>query len=106
MKTECKGKIVLIEAENSLSLPLETGQVVEITAPAASLFKQAVTSLMPPVMGFSIGYILTRFFFPGAGEGIAALAGIILLFTAAFIVFAATRKKSGVKIFTVTKILD
>ena len=106
MKTECKEKNSFIEAENSFSLPLEIGQEVEVTARTASLFNQALIALVPPVISFTLGYLLTRFFFPGAGEGTAAFAGIFFLFLAAFIVYAAAGGKNKTGLFTVTRIIN
>ena len=105
MKTECKGKAGFIEAENSFSLPLEIGQEVEVTARTASLFNQALIALMPPVLSFTLGYLLTRFLFPGTGEGVAAFAGIFFLFLAALIVYAVTGKKNKTELFIVTRII-
>ena len=105
MNQECRGKKGFIEAENPYSLPLEKGQEVEITARAASLLRQALTVILPPAISFAAGYILARFFFPGAGEGAAILVGLILLFTAAFIVYAVTGGKNKTKVFTVTRII-
>ena len=105
MKTECKGKAGFIEAENSLSLPLEIGQEVEVTARTSSLFNQAFIALVPPILSFTLGYLLIRFFFPGAGEGAAAFAGIFLLFLAAFIVYAVTGGKNKTGLYIVTRII-
>jgi len=104
MKEECKA-CGSISAENSLSLSLRAGQTVEVNAPAASVFRQALAALVPPALGFAAGFFLTRLFYPSAGEGAAASMGVIFLFAAAFIVYAVRKRKPPDKAYTVTRIL-
>jgi len=94
-----------IIAENLLSLSLKTGQTVEVSAPRASIFRQALAALIPPALGFTAGFFLTRFFLPNASEGACAAAGVIFLFVAAFIVYMVKKRKPLDKVYTITKIL-
>jgi len=105
MKEEC-GACGIITAKNPLSLSLRAGQTVEVSAPAASIFHQALAALVPPAFGFSAGFFLTRLFLPEAGESACAAAGVILLFASAFIVYAVRKRKPLDKAYTVTRILD
>ena len=94
MHLECKSSGGLITAENPGALPLETGQRVEVEAPGLSLLLQAIIAFLPPILAFITGFFLARQLFPEAGEGAAAFAGIILLFTAAFVVYRVRGKSS------------
>jgi sigma-E factor negative regulatory protein RseC len=105
MKEECKA-CGSISAENPLSLSLKAGQTVEVSAPAASIFRQALAALVPPALGFIAGFLLTRLFLPSAGEGACAAAGVIFLFAAAFIVYAVRKRKPLSKVYTVTRIIE
>jgi len=104
MKEECRA-CGSISAENPLSLSLKAGQTVEVSAPAASVFCQALAALVPPALGFAAGFFLTRLFLPSAGEGACAAVGVIFLFAVAFIVYAARKRNPPGKVYTVTKIL-
>jgi len=104
IKEEC-GPCGII-AENPLSLSLKTGQTVEVSAPGTSIFRQAMAALIPPALGFTAGFFLTRLFLPKASEAACAFAGVIFLFAAAFIVYAVSKRKPLDKAFTVTRIID
>ena len=95
-----------IIAENQLSLTLKTGQTVEVSAPGASIFRQAMAALIPPALGFTAGFFLTHLLLPKASEAACAAAGVVLLFVAAFIVYAIRKRKPLDKAYTVTKILS
>ena len=105
MNLECKSGSGHITAENPVALPLETGQKVEIEAPGISLMQQAIIAFLPPIMAFIVGFFLTRQLFPEAGEGAAAFAGLILLFTAAFVVYMVRKKSNAKSGFYITRIL-
>jgi len=105
IKVEC-GACGGINAENPLSLSLKTGQTVEVSASGASIFRQAITALVPPALGFTAGFFLTRLFLPKASEGASAAAGVIFLFAVAFIVYMVRKRKPLDKAYTVTKIFD
>lgn len=107
MNMECKKGGGFITAENPLALLLETGQMVEVQSPPAITFlTQALMAFLPPIMGFIAGFLLSRFLFPEAGEGVHVFLGIVLLFTAAFIVYMIGRKKPAGKAYTVTRIVE
>jgi positive regulator of sigma E activity len=105
MKEECKS-CGSITAENPLSLSLKTGQTVEVSAPAASVFRQALAALAPPALGFAGGFFLTRLFLQSANEGACAAVGVIFLFAAAFVVYALRKRKPLDKAYTVTRIIE
>jgi positive regulator of sigma E activity len=110
MKEECKacGGIYAdgIYAANPLSLPLKAGLTVEVSAPGLSVFRQALAALIPPAVGFTAGFFLVRLFFTDASEAACAAVGVVLLFVAAFIIYAIRKRKPPEKAFTVTRILD
>jgi len=95
-----------ISAENKTALPLKPGQIVEVYVPGAGVFQQTLIALLPPALGFIIGFVLTRLLFPEAGEGAAGISGVVLLFAAGFIVYLARRKNPAKKECTVTRILE
>jgi len=105
MKEECKA-CGSITAENRLSLSLKAGQTVEVSAPVASVFRQALSALVPPALGFAGGFLLTRLFFPSASEGAYAAVGVIFLFAVAFIVYTVRKRYPISKVFTITRIID
>ena len=104
MNQECKGG-GSITAENTLGLPLKTGQMVEVKAPGAGIFMQALTSFLPPALGFGAGYFLARLLFPKAGEGLFSFVGAIFLFAAAFVVYWVRKKFPAKREYMVTRIL-
>jgi len=95
-----------IIAENPLSLSLKTGQTVEVSAPVTSIFRQAMAALIPPALGFTAGFFLTRLFLPKASEAACVAAGVVLLFAAAFIVYSIKKRTPPGKAFTITRIID
>ena len=105
MNHECKTGNGLLTAENKFGLPIENGQIVEVETEAAALLPQAITALLPPVLGFLTGFILTRLLLPGAGEAVAAFIGLALLFGAARAVYKAKGKKPGETSYTITRII-
>ena len=105
MNLECKSGGGFITAENPKALPLKTGQMVEVAAPGAGIFRQALTAFLPPALGFVAGYTLSRLLFPKAGEGLFAFIGAAFLFIAAFIVYWARKKFPAKREYTVTKIV-
>jgi len=105
MKEECKA-CGSISAENPLSLSLKAGQTVEVSAPTASVFRQALSALVPPALGFAGGFFITRFFLPSAGEGAAAGMGVLFLFASACVIFKLRAKNPAEKGFKVTRIID
>jgi sigma-E factor negative regulatory protein RseC len=105
LKEECKNAGKFITAENPASLPLKTGQTVEVKASGFSILGQAFAFLLPPLLGFFAAYALVRILFPKTGEGAAALTGGVFLFTTAFIVSKAGKIKPPGKLYTVSRII-
>jgi sigma-E factor negative regulatory protein RseC len=104
MNQECRaGKG--ITAENPKALPLQPGQVVEVSAPGIPLLAQALVVLLPPVLGFIAGYAGMRLLFPQTGEAAHAAVGALSLFIAAFIVYFVRRRRPAAKVYVVTKII-
>jgi sigma-E factor negative regulatory protein RseC len=93
MNHECRNAKLFFAADNPKALPLKIGQTVEVKASAVFAPGQALAAFAVPVLSFIAGYILTGFIFPKAGEGAHAGAGVIFLFTAAFIVYRVRKKR-------------
>jgi hypothetical protein len=104
MKEECRACGGIL-AENPLSLSLKAGLTVEVSAPGSPIFRQALAALIPPALGFTAGFFLTRLFFPEAGEGAAAGVGALFLFAAACVMFKVRAKIPAGKVFKVTRII-
>ncbi|MCL2130703.1 MAG: SoxR reducing system RseC family protein [Treponema sp.] len=102
MNMECKNS-GLISAENPNAIKIEKGQMVEVEARSISIFFEALIALLPPFLFLTLGFILTRIYFPEAGEGAAAFIGIILLFAAAFIIYIIRKKHPAKRIFLIKK---
>ena len=104
LNMECKTNGGFITAGNPSSLPLKTGQTVEVKAPARAILLQALAALLPPILGFSAGYALAPLLFPNA-RGAAAAMGLFFLFTPAFIIYKIRKKYPASKEFSVTRII-
>ena len=91
MNAECKAKAITYTAENPAGLSLLPGQLVEPEA-AASALRQGLAALLPPVLGFIAGYVLTGVLYPTAGEAARAAAGALALFAAAFACYVVRRR--------------
>ena len=104
MNSECKSNAGLITAENPAGLPLKTGQLVEVGTANASLLSQALAALLPPFLGFLLGYNLARLLFPHS-DGAAVGLGILFLFAAAIAVSFIRKKRPAGQGFKVTKII-
>jgi len=106
MNAECRSGAGFITAENPAGLPLKTGQIVEVVTINASLLSQALIALLPPILGFLLGFNLSRLVFPfTAPDGAAAGMGVLFLFAAAFIVYFVRKKHPAGKGYRVTKII-
>jgi sigma-E factor negative regulatory protein RseC len=107
LNSECKSGAGLITAENPEGLPLKTGQTVEVVTVNASLLSQALVALLPPILGFVLGFNLSRlvFPFPTAPDGASAGMGVLFLFAAAFIVYLIRKKHPAGKGYRVTHII-
>jgi sigma-E factor negative regulatory protein RseC len=91
MDRKCKAKELSYDAENSAGLALRPGQLVE-TETAASALKQGLGALLPPLLGFIAGYVITGLVFPPASEPSQAAGGVLFLFAAAFAVYFIRRR--------------
>jgi sigma-E factor negative regulatory protein RseC len=106
VNTECKRGGGFITAGNPFALLLEPGQTVEVKSPPGiSLLAEALTAFLPPTLGFTAGFVLSRLLFPKTGEGAAAFTGLAFLFGAAFAVYRLKRKKPARGEYTVTRII-
>ena len=83
---ECKATAFSYTADNTAGLPLQPGQLVE-TETAASPLKQGLTVLLPPILGFTAGYVLTGVIFPASAEPPRAAAGVLFLFVTALALY-------------------
>ena len=106
MNQECQNRSGLITAENPEGLSLREGQTVEVCAAGASLLSQALTALLPPFLGFLLGYKLTRLLFPQAPDGAPAGLGLVFLFAAAFAVYLVKKKRPASPGYKVTRIIE
>jgi positive regulator of sigma E activity len=96
MQGECK-KIAPVKAEKTRDVELAPGQLVETGVSGKALFTQALGAFLPPLAGFTGGYLVTAWRFPSLGEAPRAAAGTFLLFAGAAI-FHAFRKRFPPKI--------
>ena len=106
LNMECKSNGGFIKAGNPASLPLKTGQMVEVKAPVRAILLQALAALLPPILGFTAGYAFAPLLFPAAGRGAAAAMGLFFLFTPAFIIYRIRKKYPASGEFTVTRIIS
>jgi sigma-E factor negative regulatory protein RseC len=95
MNQECESGKTFIRAENPLSLPLETGQTVEVKVPdiSVSVLGQTLAAFLPPALGFIAGFFLARLLFPEAGEGAFAGMGVIFFFATAFFIYMIRKRR-------------
>ena len=105
MNQECKSGGGSITADNPDALPLTPGLTVEVRAPGASIFGQAMAAILPPVLGFFASFFLARLLFPQAKDGVYGGIGIIFLFATAFLVYHIRKKFPPKKAYTVTRII-
>ena len=105
MNAECRSGAGFITAENPSGLPLKAGQTVEVVTRGASLLGQALTALLPPILGFLLGFNLSRLVFPQAAEGAVAGMGVLFLFAAAFVVYLVRKKHPAGKGYEVKRII-
>jgi sigma-E factor negative regulatory protein RseC len=107
MNQECKNRSGLITAENPEGLSLREGQTVEVGVAGASLLSQALIAFLPPILGFLLGFNLSRlvFPFPTAPDGASVGMGLLFLFAAAFIVYLVRKKRPAGSGYRVTRII-
>ncbi|MDL2229594.1 SoxR reducing system RseC family protein [Treponema sp. OttesenSCG-928-L16] len=92
MNQECKSGPPLISAENTLQLPLAAGQLVEFETSAASVRRQLLNSLLPPILGFIGVYVSMGFLFPASSEAARAAAAVTALFIVSFGLYRLRRR--------------
>jgi hypothetical protein len=105
MAEECKKRPHLITALNAPGLPLTIGQPVEIETADAPLGAQLVQALLPPPLGFTAGFFLTRLFFPSSGEAAAAFAGMVSMILACALFYLYRRAKPAKTQARITRLL-
>ena len=103
----CKSGAGFITAENPAGLPVKTGQTVEVGTVNSSLLSQALISLLPPILGFLLGFNLSRlvFPFPTAPDGTSVGMGLLFLFAASFVVYLIRKKYPAAQGYKVTRII-
>jgi len=85
--SECKGNGNIFTAKNSLNLPIHEGQLVEVENKASTTFIQGLEVLLPPVVLFILGYILTGRFAPASSDDVRVGIGVAALFLGFFIMY-------------------
>jgi sigma-E factor negative regulatory protein RseC len=107
MNHECKSGSGFITAENPAGLSLKTGQTVEVAAHSASLLSQALIALLPPILGFLLGFNLSGvvFPFPTESDGASVGMGLLFFFAAAFVVYLVRKKHPASRGYKVTRII-
>jgi sigma-E factor negative regulatory protein RseC len=104
MNQECRSRRDLLRAENPRELPLAAGQLVETGAAPASLLREAILALVPPVLCFITAFTLAGLFF--SAPGLRAAIGAAALLGGSFGCYALRRRfppKPGLRI---TRIID
>lgn len=85
--SECKGNGNIFTAKNSLHLPLQEGQTVEVENKASTSFIQGIEVLLPPVILFILGYVLTGTIVPTSSDDVRVGIGVAALFLGFFITY-------------------
>jgi sigma-E factor negative regulatory protein RseC len=118
MNNECKtrqggnlppgatGEVPLwITAANPLGLPLKPGQRVETETALSSTAIQAISTLLPPILGFIAGFFLTALAFPGSGDSARSAGGAFFMFLFSLAFYFYRRKHPAASLPKVVKIL-
>ncbi|MHB9291024.1 hypothetical protein Holit_00094 [Hollandina sp. SP2] len=92
MQQECKTRTRFLKAKNPFRFPLAIGQMVKIETPKAVLVGQGVTALLPPILGFMGGFMLTGFLVPASGDPARAAGGVLGLFILAYLIYLIRKK--------------
>jgi sigma-E factor negative regulatory protein RseC len=106
MNKECGGTPRLFRAENPRGLPLSPGQAAEAELIPPSLIMEALTILLPPILAFMAGYVLTGILVPAGGEASRAAAGVLSLLGTAFLLYRIRRRFPPRTGFRILRILD
>jgi positive regulator of sigma E activity len=90
MNQGCPQNRRVFRAENPRGLSLSPGQMAEAEISRPSLVREALMSLLPPILGFIAAYVLTGLF--AAGEAARAAGGLLGLLGAAFLLYRLRRR--------------
>jgi len=93
----CKTRDREIEALNNRKIEIRTGDQVEIFLPPGRTVFSGFMVLIFPLLTFILGYLATPVFFPGSGEGVGTLFGLLGLaagFVFSFFYNRLNRKKN------------
>jgi positive regulator of sigma E activity len=77
MNDACKTSGSRFTAENRSGLPLDIGQLVEITSSAGATVAQAFFVFLPPIIGFGLGFVGVALAAPAATEAVRAAVGVV-----------------------------
>ncbi|MDR2793978.1 MAG: SoxR reducing system RseC family protein [Treponema sp.] len=92
MSQKCSRKFQLVATENRTGREVSPGQIVETEIAKNPLMKQMCLSLLPLLVGFTVGFMLTSIFFPLSRDGAKAAAGVAGLCVAGFAVYALRKR--------------
>jgi sigma-E factor negative regulatory protein RseC len=92
MHQECKTRARFFTAKNPFRFPVAIGHVVQIETPKGMLVGQALAALLPPLLGFMGGFILTGLLVPASGDPARAAGGVLGLFMAAYCTYRIRKK--------------
>jgi sigma-E factor negative regulatory protein RseC len=106
MQQECKARTRFLKAKNPFRFPLAIGQVVKIETPKGILIEQAFAALLPPVLGFMGGGLLTGFLVPASGEPAWAAGGVLGLFILAYLTYLIRKRHPAETTFQVMEIVS
>jgi sigma-E factor negative regulatory protein RseC len=106
MQQECKRKTRFLKAKNPFQFPLTIGQAVKIETPKSILLGQAFVALLPPVLGFIGGGVLTGFLVPASGEPARAAGGVLGLFMLAYLTYLFRKKHPAETTLQVVEIVS
>jgi positive regulator of sigma E activity len=89
---ECSRQPHLIAARNRTRWKLFPGQIVETETAKKSLVKQICSSLLPLLIGFITGYMISGIFLHVSGDNTRMAAGVVGLFIAGFVMYALRKR--------------
>ena len=87
MSHECHVNCRIIQADNIHALPLSVGLWVEVDNPVKNVVFQGLAVLLPPILLFIAGYLITMLMLPASGDEVRAAVGVISLFIGFFAVY-------------------
>jgi len=104
MEQKCKGHVRHFIAKNSLGFSLNVGQVVEVEAPKSMLISQSLQVLLPPIIGFFGGFILTGILFTNSGEPARAMGGVVMFLLTGYVIYFMRKRNLQNAIPHITKV--